>query len=106
MKRLCFLLLLGAGCAGIEEGATLGKAARVQGTVEGAGGDAWLFLYPPGQGFPGLPAVPKYASAVSAGRRLTGDHDYVFAQVDPNPYRLWAFLDTDGNFDPNIDVLA
>jgi hypothetical protein len=106
MKRLCLLLLLTAACAGIEEVAPLTKAAQVQGTVEGAGGDAWLFLYSPGQGFPGAPSVPKYVSAVSAGRRITGDHDYVFAQVAPNPYRLWAFLDVDGNFDPNIDVLA
>jgi hypothetical protein len=106
MKRVLVLLLLSAGCAGIEEGGPLSKASQVQGVVDGAGGDAWLFLYRPGEGFPGTPAVPKYASAVSAARRLTGDNDYVFAQVAPNPYRLWAFLDVDGNFDPDVDVLA
>ncbi|MBS1151332.1 MAG: hypothetical protein H6Q89_3030 [Myxococcaceae bacterium] len=106
MNRLCLLLLWVASCAGVEEGGPLSKAARVQGQIEGAGGDGWLFLYPPGQGFPGAPAVPKYLSAASAARRLSGDDSYVFAQVAPNPYRLWAFVDVDGNFDPNVDVLA
>ncbi len=106
MKRLFLVLLLSVACAGVDEGGVLSKAGRVQGLVEGPGGDAWLFLYAPGQGFPGAPAVPKYASAVSAGRRSTGDEDYVFAQVAPNPYRLWAFVDVNGNFDPDIDVLA
>jgi hypothetical protein len=106
MKRLSLVLLVTAACAGLEEGGTLSKAARVQGVVDGAGGDAWLFLCPPGLGFPGAPAVPHYATAASAGRRLTGDNSYVFAQVDANPYRLWAFVDVDRNFDPEIDVLA
>ncbi len=106
MRRFVLSLLLCAGCAGVEEGGVLSKAGQLRGTVAGSGGDAWLFLYPPGQGFPGAPAVPTYASAVSAGRRLTGDNTYVFAQVNPNPYRLWAFVDVDGNFDPDIDVLA
>jgi len=94
------------GCAGVDEAPPLKKAAVVRGAVQGAPGDAWLFLYPPGQGFPGAPAVPAYVSAVSAGRRAEGDESFVFAQVAPNPYRLWAFVDANGNFDPNIDVLA
>ncbi len=106
MSRLWPLLLVLSACAGVEEGATLSRVSRVQGVVDGPEGDAWLFLYAPGQGFPGLPAVPQYASAASVGRRAEGKGDYVFAEVAPNPYRLWAFIDTDLNFDPLIDVLA
>ena len=106
MNRACLLVVAVCACAGLEEGTHLSKIGRVQGQVDGPQGDAWLFLYPPGQGFPGLPAVPKYLSAVSIGRRTEGDNSYVFAEVSPNPYRLWAFIDTNLNFDPQIDVLA
>ncbi len=106
MKRLVLVVLMIAGCRGVDEEPELSKPARLHGVVDGFDGDVWLFLYPPGQGFPGAPAVPKYASVASALRRLEGDHSYVFAQVGPNPYRLWALLDVDGNFDPQIDVLA
>lgn len=106
MLRASLCLLAVCACAGVEEGTTLSKVARVQGVVDGPAGDAWLFLYRSGEGFPGLPAVPKYLSAVSSGRRSEGGGDFVFAQVAPDPYRLWAFLDVDGNFDPQIDVLA
>jgi hypothetical protein len=106
LKRPAIIALGLCACAGIDENNLSSKAARVEGVVKGAPGDAWLFLYQPGQGFPGQPAVPKYASAVSAGRRAEGQGDYVFAQVAPNPYRLWGFVDANGNFDPSIDVLA
>ncbi len=106
MKPACLLLLSLTACHGFEEGAVPSKAARVQGQVGGAAGDAWLFLYKPGEGFPGAPAAPKYVSAVGAARRRSGDHAFVFAQVSPNPYRLWGFVDVDSNFDPGFDVLA
>lgn len=105
MMRLALILIL-AGCAGVDETPVLAKAAVLRGDVQGAPGDAWLFLYEPGQGFPGSPAVPVYASAASAGRRAEGDGRFVFARVAANPYRLWGFVDVNGNFDPNIDVLA
>jgi hypothetical protein len=106
MRPLLFSLLALCACAGVDESPALSKIGRVEGTVEGPEGNAWLFLYGPGEGFPGLPAVPKYATAVSADRRIAGDSHYVFAQVSPNPYRLWAFDDVDRNFDPSVDVLA
>jgi hypothetical protein len=34
------------------------------------------------------------------------DPRFVFADVKPNPYTLFGLLDTNSNFDPNIDVLA
>src|SRR4051812_26125093 len=98
MKRLWLCLLVCSGCAGIDEGGTLQKVGRVEGQLVGPAGDAWLFLYGTGEGFPGLPAFPKLVSAASAARRAQGDNAFVFAQVGPNPYRLWAFVDVNGNF--------
>lgn len=100
-------LALGA-CAGVEEGA-LDRLAVLEGALtlpEGAAGDAWVFLYAPGEGFPGAPATPKAVTAVSALRLGAGDPRYVLAAVPPNPYRLWGFLDADRSFDPAVDVLA
>ncbi len=82
--------------------ATLEAAVEVP---PGLTGNAWAFLYRPGEGPPGQPTVPVFASAVSAGR-LASDPRAVFAQVEPNPYRLYGLLDVDLNFDPNVDVLA
>ncbi len=106
MKRVFPLLLL-AACAGFDETKPLEKQGRLEGAVEAPTlGDAWIFLYPPGQGFPGSPVVPTYVSAVSAYRRHAGDQSYRFPAVDPNPYRLWGFVDVDQNFDPDVDVLS
>jgi hypothetical protein len=84
-------------------------AGRVEGTVmqnAGLAGDVWAFLYAPGEGPPGPPAVPQLLTAISAQRLSQGDAHYVFGEVPPNPYRLWGFLDVDSSFDPSIDVLA
>jgi hypothetical protein len=86
----------------------LSKTGPVSGsftTAAGLTGDAWLFLYRPGEGPPGAPAVPVRVTAVSA-QRLASDSHFVFGQVPANPYRLWGFLDVDSNFDPDIDVLS
>ncbi len=96
------------GCVSFTEGENLSKLAPLEAGVtvpQGLGGNAWAFLYSPGEGPPGTPAVPLYASAVSAGR-LPTDPRAVFAPVAPNPYRLWGLLDVDLNFDPTVDVLA
>ena len=106
MKPLGWCLIALCGCAGVEEGTAATRVGRVQGLIEAGPGAAWLFLYRSGEGYPGLPAVPTYVTAASAQRRLGGNNDFVFAQVLPNPYRLWAFVDVNGNFDPQIDVLA
>jgi hypothetical protein len=108
MRALAGVLLVALGACSPTEEAPLARLATVTGTVaapEGVGGAAWLFLYRSHQGPPGTPAVPVAATAVSALRRQT-DPRFVFAQVEPNPYRLLALLDVDGNFDPQVDVLA
>lgn len=104
--RLLLCIALPA-CAGIEEG-TVSRLAQVtaQPELHGQEGDVWALLYPPGEGFPGPPAAPLQAAAASAVRVAEGDAHLVFAQVPPNLYRLWAFLDVDGNFDPRVDVLG
>ncbi|MEW6433523.1 MAG: hypothetical protein AB1730_18610 [Myxococcota bacterium] len=102
---LCVALL--SSCAPTEDD-PLAKTGPVVGTFrapEGLTGDAWLFLYRPGEGPPGAPAEPVAATAVSA-LRLPADPHFVFGQVPANPYRLWGFLDVDSNFDPQLDVLA
>lgn len=107
MRRLVPICLVLAGCAGIEEG-KLSRLAQLTVIPElhGQGGSVWALLYAPEQGFPGPPAAPVTASAASAVRVATGDAHVVLPSVEPNLYRLWAFLDVDGNFDPRIDVLA
>lgn len=108
MRRLTPLLLWLAGCGGFVEGETLTRVATVQtelSVTPGLNGDAWGFLYSPGEGPPGQPALPQYASAVSAGRLAT-DPRMVFSQVAPNPYRLWGLYDVNQNFDPQVDVLS
>ncbi len=86
----------------------LSKTATVQGQFDspkGLGGSAWLFLYKPNEGPPGGPAVPAFVTAISAAR-LSDDRHFVFSEVAPNPWKLFGLLDTDGNFDPNVDVLS
>lgn len=109
MKRaLASAGLLLLGCLEPSETPALSRLAVVGGEVrtpEGVTGAAWAFLYAPGEGPPGAPVVPRYATAVSAGR-LASDPRFVFGQVAPNPYRLYGVLDVDQDFDPAIDVLA
>ena len=70
-----------------------------------AQGDAWVFLYRPGEGPPGAPAVPLAVTAVTA-KRLQADPRYVIAKVKPNPYRLFGLIDVDSDFDGTVDVLS
>lgn len=74
-------------------------------TPGGVGGDAWLFLFRPGEGPPGTPTTPRFATAVSAAR-LERDPRFVFPEVPAGSYRAWGFLDVDSDFDPEVDVLA
>lgn len=108
MRALIASLLLLAACPTPTETPALARLGTVEATLRlpaGVGGDAWGFLYQPGEGPPGAPAVPAYVTAASAAR-LTGDPRLVFAQVAPNPWRFVALLDVNRNFDPRIDVLA
>lgn len=92
-----------------SEYAPVDNASRLTGTLDVSAqvrGDAWVFLFDQGQGFPVSPAFPRYATAVSDVRRQQPDARFIFAAVEPNPWRLWSFVDVDANFDPSIDVLA
>lgn len=100
--------LITSACGPTEPYATT-RTATVDGQFskpDGLGGAAWLFLYRRFEGPPGPPAVPAYATAISALRLDAGDARFVFAQVKPDLWRLYGLLDVDGNFDPQIDVLA
>ncbi len=97
-----------AACGAPTETAPLARFAVVQGTLStapGTSGSAWVFLYRHGEGPPGAPAVPAFVTAISR-ERFSSDPHFVFGRVDPNLLRLWAMVDTNGNFDPNVDVLA
>jgi hypothetical protein len=103
------LILAAAACSDPSEPWPLAKPGRIQGNAtisKGLVGDVWVFLYAPGEGPPGAPAVPKLATAVSELRVAASDTRFVFGSVAPNPYRLWGLLDVDSNFDPQVDVLA
>jgi hypothetical protein len=107
--RGCLIAVLLAGCPDISEPWPADKPGRVEGTAQltpGLQGDVWAFLYNPGEGPPGPPAVPLHATAVSSVRVAQNDRSFVFGAVEPNPYRLWGFLDVNSNFDPQVDVLA
>ncbi|MFT3708967.1 MAG: hypothetical protein QM817_15060 [Archangium sp.] len=105
MRELALLLTL-ASCTEPSEPQILDRMGVVEGPIESSvNGDAWLFLYKPGEGPPGAPAIPQSVSAVSAGR-LEVEHRYVISNVRPNPYRLYGLLDVDGDFDATIDVLS
>ena len=104
---LVTLLAALAACGSPEP--ILESMGQVRGQVQvsaGSRGDAWLFLYPPGQGFPLTQAFPEEVTAVSDVRLSSGDGRFTFARVPPNAYRLWGFLDTNGDFEPDIDVLG
>lgn len=105
MKKLIAIALVFVACTEPSENPPLDRTGPVTGHVESTvGGDAWLFLYRPGEGPPGIPAEPVAVTSVSA-TRLATDPRFVFANVKPNAYRLYGVLDVDSNFD-TIDVLA
>lgn len=107
--RACGLLalaLLLAGCPTPTEPDPLSRRGAITGPITTTGqGDAWVFLYRPGEGPPGAPAAPQFLSAVSA-KRLETDPRYVIADVAPNAWRLFGLLDVDGDFDGTVDVLS
>ncbi|WP_224242721.1 hypothetical protein [Hyalangium gracile] len=101
----CLLVL--SGC---PEQAGPGKpSGRVEGQVQGPTalrGDAYVFLFAPGEEPPNGPAAPRHVTAVPELRWASGDSRYLFAEVLPGPYRLWGFLDANGDVDLSVDVLA
>lgn len=106
---LAMVLVLLAACQTPSEDPPFEKAAILRGDANvtpGLSGDVWAFLYAPGEGPPGPPAVPRFITAIGGQRFASGDHHFVFGAVAPNPYRLWAFLDVDSSFDPRVDVLS
>lgn len=82
------------------------------GTVQGelgdtaTTGDAYVFLFDPGEGPPRLPGPPRYATAIPAERLESGQRRFVFAGVTDAPYRLWGFVDVDRNLETSVDLLA
>lgn len=83
------------------------KTAQLSGAVTTAAdarGDAYVFLYAPGEGPPENLASPKAVTGISDVR--DGGARYLFSDLPPNPYRLWAFLDVNRNFDGAVDVLT
>lgn len=98
-------ILSAAGCGAPSPGGSGSHLTGLLSVPEGASGDAYLFLYRPGEGPPARPAEPLLATAVSSVR-LAADPRFVFADVPPRPYRLWGFLDQDRSFRPDVDVLA
>ncbi len=95
------------GCP--EPPTVLRRSARVEGRVAVEGsprGDAYLFLFAPDEAPPEGRGSPRYVTAVSDVRRAAGDARYLFAEVAPDAYRLWGFLDVNGDADLAVDVLA
>jgi hypothetical protein len=101
----CLLVLIGCPQEGVPER----PRSRVEGQVAGPGtlqGDAYVFLFAPGEGPPQGPAAPRYVTAVPELRLAAGDTSFRFANVAPGPYRLWGFLDTNRDVDLSVEVLA
>lgn len=99
---------VGGGCAESGGGAPV-ASARLEGQVlgrEASRGDAYVFLFEPGRGPPEEPGTPLYVTAVPELRRASGDSRYPFSEVRPGAYRLWGFLDANGDVDLTVDVLA
>jgi hypothetical protein len=81
----------------------------VEGHVRLAGparGDAYLFLFAPDEAPPEKRGVPRHVAAVSEVRLASGDARFRFSEVGPDVYRLWGFLDANGDADLTVDVLA
>ncbi len=107
--RVLFLTLglVLAGCA--EPSTEFRRAARVEGSVVLSGpvrGSTYLFLFAPEDAPPEQRGAPRYVSAVSEVRLAAGDARFRFSEVGPDVYRLWGFLDANGDADLTIDVLA
>ncbi len=110
VRRLVVILfsVLGAACALPSESPALARSAIVEGRFSspaGSTGAAWVFLFAPGSAPPASLTAPSRATAISR-ERLASDPRFVFAEVAPNPWALWGLLDSNGNFDPSVDVLA
>lgn len=85
------------------------REARVDGHVTLAGpavGNAFLFLFAPDEAPPAQRGSPLYVAAVPEVRLASGDKRFGFSDVSPDVYRLWGFLDANGDADPTVDVLA
>jgi hypothetical protein len=81
----------------------------VEGRVELAGparGNAFLFLFAPDEAPPENRGEPRYVAAVPEVRLAAGDARFRFSEVGPDVYRLWGFLDANGDADLSVDVLA
>jgi hypothetical protein len=81
----------------------------VEGRVALAGparGNAYLFLFAPNEAPPEQRGVPRYVAAVPEVRLAAGDARFRFSEVGPDVYRLWGFLDANGDADLTVDVLA
>jgi hypothetical protein len=98
-------LVVAVGCGGPPAPASRALEGSIA-VPAGASGDAYVFLYAPGEGPPARPAVPELATAVSAARLAAGDPHFVFSEVPDGPHRLWGFLDQDRSVRPDVDVLA
>lgn len=101
----CLLVLTGCPQDGVPER----PRSRVQGQVASPGtlqGDAYVFLFAPGEGPPEALAAPRYVTAVPGLRLAAGDPRFLFSEVAPGPYRLWGFLDANRDVDLAVEVLA
>ncbi|MFE8599649.1 hypothetical protein [Archangium violaceum] len=97
-----------AGCS-VPPSSEPRREARVEGQVTLAGppvGNAFLFLFAPDEAPPEQRGEPQYVAAVSEVRLSAGDTRFGFSGVGPDVYRLWGFLDANGDADLTVDVLA
>lgn len=69
-------------------------------------GNAYLFLFAPDEAPPDTRGEPQYLAAVPEVRLSAGDSRFGFSGVGPDVYRLWGFLDANGDADLSVDVLA
>ncbi|MFL5353718.1 hypothetical protein [Archangium sp.] len=106
-RALASTLVL-AGCA-VPPSSEPRREARVEGQVTLAGpavGNAYLFLFAPDEAPPEHRGEPLYVAAVPEVRLTAGDSRFGFSGVGPDVYRLWGFLDANGDADLTVDVLA
>ncbi|MGZ3459479.1 MAG: hypothetical protein ACXU86_13365 [Archangium sp.] len=106
--RAFALALVLAGCA-VPPSSEPRREARVEGHVALSGpavGNAYLFLFAPDEAPPAQRGAPRYVAAVSEVRLAAGDTRFGFSGVGPDVYRLWGFLDANGDADLGVDVLA
>jgi hypothetical protein len=106
--RVLASTLVLAGCA-VPPASEPRREARVEGRVELAGpavGNAYLFLFAPDEAPPEKRGEPLHVAAVPEVRLTAGDSRFGFSGVGPDVYRLWGFLDANGDADLTVDVLA